>query len=255
MSTIVFHAIPIVAVLLIGSSASGIAQTPLVELDHVYIVVSPGATKEIEALRSAGLTVRPRVARHEGQGTASVSAIFENAYLELLWVDSSVSVRPGNEKMAEWFTGAAAWQRTGRSPIGVGLRRAAGATGPLPVPVQRDSGEWMTPGEVIELLTQDSETLASDLFVVPPSMAVPAWIARLRERAPEWLRHERGGREITLARVHGREAHRPKAFAILEPARVEFVTADAVLLELVVDGGRNAAVTDLRPLLPLVIRR
>jgi hypothetical protein len=244
-----------VVAMLIGNSASATAQTRLVELDHVYIVVSPGAVKEIEALRSAGFTVGTRVARHDGQGTASVSAMFENAYLELLWVDSTVAVRPGNEKTAEWFKGAAAWRSTGRSPIGIGLRRVAGTTAALPVPVKRDSGEWMRPGEVIELLTPDSETLASDLFVVPPSMAVPSWIAQLRERRPEWLRHERGGREITLARAHGRSAHRPKAFALLEPTRVEFVTGYGVLLELHIDGGRSDAVTDLRPLLPLVIRR
>jgi hypothetical protein len=33
------------------------AQTPRVELDHVFIVVTPGAEAEIAALHAAGLTV------------------------------------------------------------------------------------------------------------------------------------------------------------------------------------------------------
>jgi hypothetical protein len=75
---------------IVGLPVRSVAQKPRVELDHVYIVVQPGAAAETAALRSAGLTVSSRVAKHDGQGTASVAVFFENAYLELIWVDTAV---------------------------------------------------------------------------------------------------------------------------------------------------------------------
>ena len=39
----------------------------------------------------AGFTRVPEVATHSGQGTASVFFVFENAYLELIWVDDPVA--------------------------------------------------------------------------------------------------------------------------------------------------------------------
>lgn len=47
-------------------------------------LVEPGGAAGIEALRGAGLTIVREPRRHEGQGTASVAAIFENAHLELI---------------------------------------------------------------------------------------------------------------------------------------------------------------------------
>ena len=53
------------------------------EFDHVWIVVSRDAP-ERAALERAGLKISPDVNRHDGQGTASISAEFLNAYLELI---------------------------------------------------------------------------------------------------------------------------------------------------------------------------
>ena len=46
-------------------------QTPVLELDHVYIVVSPGAHPELQALRRVGLVLDSSVNRHDGEGPAS----------------------------------------------------------------------------------------------------------------------------------------------------------------------------------------
>jgi hypothetical protein len=66
------------------------------EFDHVWIVVSRDAP-ERAALERAGLKISPSVNRNDGQGTASVSAEFFNAYIELMWPDPTVSVAPGAE--------------------------------------------------------------------------------------------------------------------------------------------------------------
>lgn len=232
-----------------------VSQTPRVELDHVFITVQPGAVAEMAALRSAGLTVDSLVARHDGQGTASVGVMFENAYLELIWVDSLVSVEPEHAATAQWFRDAAAWHTSGNSPFGLGLRRMPGDTAALPVPVELEYAEWLEPGAAYELLRQPADSISADFFVVPPVSSLLTWITRLRERSPEMLEHPGGDHEITLARVHGPPEHEPSAFRVLRPGRVEMVRASEPLLELhLASRGRRERV-DLRPVLPLVVVR
>ena len=231
------------------------AQTPRVELDHVFIVVTPGAAAEIAALRGAGFTVAADARKHDGQGTASVAAYFENAYLELIWVDSSVSVTREHAKTAQWFRDAAAWRVNGHSPFGFGLRRVAGDTSALPVPVKREAASWLRPGEAYELLYQPADSLAADFFVVPARTAVPRWVARAREREPDLWQHAGGGREITLVRVLGLPHQHPAALGVLQPGRIETELAATPILELHLDGGVRGERIDLRKTLPLVIVR
>ncbi|MEO8432507.1 MAG: VOC family protein [Acidobacteriota bacterium] len=231
------------------------AQTPRVELDHVFVVVQPGAMAESAALRSAGFKVGSKTAKHVGQGTASVAVLFENAYLELIWVDSAVSVEPEHVATAQWFRDAAAWRTSGQSPFGLGLRRLPGDTAALPVPVQRESAAWLEPGAVYELLHQPADSLAADFFVVPAVSSLPSWIMRVRERTPELLQHPGGDHEITRLRVSGPRGQQPAAFRVLRPKPVEMIRAPKPLLELYLDNGVRRQRVDLRPILPLVVVR
>src|SRR2546425_13167310 len=72
------------------------------EVDHFWIVVSPGAP-ERAALEGIGLHIAPGVNPHEGQGTAAVTAEFTNAFIELMWVDPGVPVAPGFEAAVRKF--------------------------------------------------------------------------------------------------------------------------------------------------------
>src|SRR5687768_5438945 len=231
------------------------AQDPRVELDHVFITVRPGAEAEMAALRSAGFTVDSTVSRHEGQGTASVAVMFGNAYLELIWLDSTVPVEPQHAETAEWFRAAEAWRTSGQCPFGLGIHRMPGDTAALPVPVELQPAEWLEPGAAYELLRQPPDSLAAEFFVVPPITAVPSWIERLRERSPELLQHPGGGVEVALVRVHGPPEHEPTAFLVLRPGRVEMIRGSEPLLELHLTGGDREQRVDLRPILPLVVVR
>lgn len=224
------------------------------ELDHVFVVVTPGAAREIEALRSAGLTVLREPNRHEGQGTASVSAYFGNGYLELIWVDTTIAVDADHTATAAWFRAATEWRTNGRSPFGFGLHRQPGDTAALPVPVRREPAAWLRPGSAYELLHQPGDSLAADFFVVPQETAVPAWVARAREREPKLFRHPGGGDRITRVRAHGRPEHEPRAFRGLRPALLEMADGAEPLLEVQLDGGGRERI-DLRPVLPIVIVR
>jgi creatinine amidohydrolase len=236
-------------------SAASRVREPRVELDHAYIVVEPGGAAGIEALRSAGLTIAAEPRRHEGQGTASVAAMFENAYLELIWVDSTVPVDADHRATFEWFQRASAWRSNGRSPFGLGTRRLPGDTAGLPVPVRREPAQWLPEGSAYELLLQPEDSLTADLFVVPAATAVPTWIARAMKRIPAEFRHPRGDRTISLVRVHGPRGNEPSAFRVLEPGGIEMVPGPAPLLEVHLDGSEQESRTDLRPALPLVIVR
>src|SRR5215468_11127753 len=86
-----------------GDPGRGAAQAPeaprgppTFEVDHVWIVASPGAP-ERTALERAGFQVAAKVNQHEGQGTASVTVELDNGFLELLYVDDAVSIAPGRE--------------------------------------------------------------------------------------------------------------------------------------------------------------
>ncbi|HEY0671007.1 MAG TPA: VOC family protein [Longimicrobiales bacterium] len=253
MNRLIAAALMLVCAVVLPAAAR--AQKARVELDHVFIVVTPGAAAEIAALRAAGLTVVSEPMQHDGQGTASVAAYFDNAYLELIWVDSTVAIDADHASTAHWFRQASAWRANGRSPFGLGLHRLPGDTAPLPVSVKREPAPWLPAGNAYELLHQPADSLASDFFVVPALTAVPSWVARARQRKPELWQHAGGGGAITLLRVHGPPAHEPLAFQVLRPPPVEMVHAQDPLLEIHINRGVRGQRVDLRPALPLVLVR
>jgi hypothetical protein len=234
---------------------AGSAQQPMVELDHVYVVVPTGAEAEIALLRSHGFFVDSCVSRHTGYGTASRSVYFQNAYFELLWLDPSVEVAPEHEPRARLLRRAVEWRTSGVSPFGVGLHRVAGFTGPLPVPVQRDSAAYLEPGTAYEVLNQPADSLGADLFVVPADRSVPSWIARARERVPHLFVHPGGGRVVDRIRIMGPASQLTAALAVLRPGGVTTVQADSALLELRLDDNVRGQRLDLRPLLPVIVLR
>jgi hypothetical protein len=235
--------------------ARAVAQQPVVELDHVFVVVPARGEREIAALQSAGFRIDSMPIRHTGLGTASLSVYFENAYFELLWVDPGVKVEPEWTSRMAWLARAGDWRRSGGSPFGIGLRRVAGFTAALPVPVRRDSAAYLRPGEAFEELNQPADSMAAELFVLPQSRAVPTWIERAMGRHPELYAHAPGSRRITRITLRGRPEHEPVALRRLAPGDIAFAPADTVVLELELDGGVRAERVDLRPLLPVVIVR
>ncbi len=229
-----------------------------VEVDHVFIATRPGAP-EAAALRAAGFRVPERVSRHTGGGTASVSILFENAYLELLYADSTAGDAASSpEDRAHWRR-VFAWRESGASPIGVGLRRRAGAPDALPFPTERMPPQpWMRPDMEMRLVTTMADSLAPGVFVVPRSMGLPAWIGRMGRDSTgaSLLEHPLGVRRMTAVRVV--VAHpdgMPPSVRRLHDAGVLRVEPGAApLVELTFDDGVRGATKDLRPTLPLLIR-
>src|SRR6266545_541108 len=249
-------ALSIAALLVIlgGSPQTIGAPTPVLELDHVYIVVPPGAAAAVQALRQGGLVIDSSVTRHVGQGTASMAAFFENAYLELLWVDSSVTVDSAHRLDLADFVRAEAWRQSGASPFGVGLHFLSGTPSDLGIPIRLDSAARMRPGTAYVLLRQPDESLAVDLFITPDYLAVTSWLARYMSRRPDLFSHPMGVRRLTRAWVRGQPQQLPRA-AQLQPRLVGFEKASSPHLVLEFDGGHRGQVLDLRPVLPLILQQ
>ena len=237
-----------------GSPRTTAAQSPVLELDHAYVVVAPGAAAAAEALRRVGIVIDSNVTRHDGQGTASRAAFFENTYLELLWVDSSVTVDSLHRLDLAEFVRAAKWRQSGASPFGIGLHFLSGTLADLTIPTRLDSAARLRPGTYYVLLRQPEELLAPDVFIMPDDRAVTTWLGRYRSRRPELFSHPWGVRRITRIFVRGPANQLPRS-ATLDTRLVRFEVANSPHLVLEFDGGHVGETLDLRPALPVILQR
>src|SRR5205807_10078618 len=96
------HMIKSLTLTMVLLSAAVATDSPRLQFDHLWIMVSPGAP-ERAALERAGFRISSEVNHHDGQGTSSVTVEFQTAFLELMWPDAGVTVSPGSERAAEKF--------------------------------------------------------------------------------------------------------------------------------------------------------
>ena len=111
------------ALLYDGSAMRTVEPPRNLELDHVFICTSDRGAS-LDALIVAGLSPGPRRVHH-GQGTANDCFYFENAYLELLWMNDEVEIRSAAVKpLCLWER--IHWRQTGACPFGIAFRPKAG---------------------------------------------------------------------------------------------------------------------------------
>jgi len=243
---------------LVALTAARIAAAAAAELefDHVWIVVTHDAP-ERAALERAGLNISPNINRNDGQGTASVSAEFFNAYIELMWPDPTVSVAQGAERGVEKFKNRMNWRTSGWCPIGIALHRTGpGAT--LPFPTWSIVPAWMPVGSAIEILTPRDDTKSPSFFIEPSVLAVKEEVnRRLPKNDPKrtLFQHPIGVERITEIRIVKPKAYQAiAAFTYLEKAGIFKVSEGPEwAIEITFDAGQKAQTKDLRPDLPLII--
>ena len=88
-------------------------------LDHIFCFCEPQLTCESENAAKAGFTINSGT-RHQGQGTANRSIIFEENYLELIFLESVTDAQTNPLRLDK----RADWRKTGASPFGICLRGA-----------------------------------------------------------------------------------------------------------------------------------
>ncbi len=238
-------------VLILLATAAPAGAPSFIEFDHVWIMVSPNAP-ERAALERAGFQISPDVNRHEGQGTASITVEFENAFLELLWPDSTVPVARGLERATEKFRQRMLWRTSGWCPIGLGFRRTTESSDSLPFPTWSVTAPWLPAGSAIEMLTPRDDTRSPSLFISPRALSDTGEQAVRASR----YHHPIGVRRVTAVRLVSPKKYQPiEPLTYLQKLRVLGVEqGDEWLVELTFDGGKRKKPKDLRPDLPLVIR-
>jgi hypothetical protein len=183
------------------------------EIDHVFICTSAGGS-EADQLVAFGLTEGSRN-HHPGQGTANRRFFFENAMLELLWVED------GEEVRSEAVRRLALWERwsqrnLGASPFGICYRPQRDAAEPAPF----ESWIYRPPYMPIAIAVS---TASAD-----PRLPLLFYLPLVRETNPtEPCAHANGIRKLSSAVVRGS------------------------VMEMTFDGGSRGAQHDFRPHLPL----
>ncbi|NVJ61074.1 MAG: hypothetical protein HWE27_11835 [Gammaproteobacteria bacterium] len=228
-------------------------SAPMIELDHVYVAPSLSASEDdvVQALRESGFIVDDN-RNVFPDGVVGRYIRFDNAYLELLWLEPDATPIEQLERAFEWET-------TGASPFGVGLRRVPEAPEELPFPSRSYVAEWMEPGTEMRILNDEDELLAPALFVVPRYMEgfdaaeAAEWRAKDPKKAAKYLDHSLGVKMVTAVRIVTQPEGFPQATEALNGTYVEIVRGDEALMEIEFDNGAQGERKDYRPLVPLVI--
>ena len=100
-------------------------------LDHILICVQPGAP-EAEALKDFGL-IEGYSSKHQGQGTANRRFFFQNAFLELLWLEDSAEAQSDVTRPTMLYERVRS-QGQVVSPFGIGFRPAIPNEKQVPFP-------------------------------------------------------------------------------------------------------------------------
>ena len=230
------------------------------ERDHIFIWVSPGAP-EAATLQKLGLYTDGKVHKHVGQGTSSKVFSFENAYLELIWIDEPEVARRKGQEMGTDLLARAAWKQTGASPFGIGLHYRAAGSRVLPFATKKYWAEWMKPDTFILIAESSANLKEPFLFVVPDYLAVPSaeQLKVFLDSQPDYRKnftHALGVRRLTAVKITSNQMRKlSETTSILAKNGVMAVKrGKSSQAELTFDGGSQGKVLDVRPTLPLILK-
>lgn len=218
------------------------AQTAGFDLDHFFVAVD-GPEVAREALESAGFLAGPSNT-HPGQGTASRGILFENVYLELIWLSDADEARsPGirRTRLADRLDpGGAA------CPFGIGLRGEGEETVSLPFETWEYRPPYL-PEDLSFRMAESSEDLGEPLVFFLPWLSGPS-------RPPG--DHPNGAKEVTGLEITltGRALDSPAVSALSRNGIASFIRGPEYLMDVELDGGRSEKTLDLRPALALRLR-
>jgi hypothetical protein len=167
---------------------------PSLACDHVWTHVTADAP-EAKTLNDAGLRLLPTPIHHTGMGTASTGFIFNNAYLELLWIEDPHALSQAAPEFARSLLGG-----RGASPFGIGLRRAT-EDDEVPFETTTITAEWIKAGTSIQAARRAADRPLADppIFVVPRHMAFPEFKDQVADLQVNGL----GLRDVSRVRIHG----------------------------------------------------
>jgi hypothetical protein len=212
------------------------------ELDHFFVAVA-GPEVGSKALEDAGFQLSPSNP-HPGQGTESQGILFENAYLELIWLTSAedaASPPIQRTRLLERMQGSA-----GTCPFGIGLRPEAEGEANLPFDTWEYRPPYLPEG-LFFMMGANSTQLSEPLTFFMPWLRGPGIPPQS---------HPNGAKRVTrLELVMKEEVPESETLSALSRAGVaSFIAGPAYLMKVELDEGRAGRALDLRPEVPLLIQ-
>lgn len=210
-------------------------------LDHVFVAVEPGAP-QMEQLVARGFEEGPR-REHRGQGTASCGVFFENAYLELIWLEDPALAE--SEPVRSTYLGRRVGLDPAASPFGLGVRPTV--AGEPPPFATWDYRPPYLPGDGALPIGLNSRCLEEPLLFALPWKTGPGYAAP---------RHPNGTRAITRVSVWLLEELplSPELKSVRDLGAIHVRFGEHRLAEVELDGGGAGEKLDLRPATPLILR-
>ena len=200
------------------------------ELDHLFVFTEPGGGALRERLEAAGLVETYR-RRHPGQGTANICYVFDDAFLELLWVVDEAECRaPRTARTGLWERSR--WRTDGTCPFGVALRGTKGEA--MPFPTWAYGPIYLPAGASLPVATLSDDPRQPLVFQAPGGGPPATWDPERRGAAqrPAYAGVSfilRGPASPALAQLPLRSSWRPTWSAIVELRRPDGRTNDLQL--------------------------
>lgn len=218
------------------------SQSPGLELDHFFVAVS-GLEAGSPAVEAAGFLASPSHP-HPGQGTASRGILFENAYLEFIWLtDPAEAESPPirRTRLSERVNPG-----SGACPFGIGLRMTGDGQSPVPFETWEYRPPYLPDGLSFQM-SVNSENLGEPLVFVLPWLSGPS-------RPPS--NHSNGARRVTELEIvmEGGVTESETLTEISGAGVASFRFGPEYFMDLELDGGQSGESLDLRPEIPLRIR-
>lgn len=232
-----------------------IAEDFLLEVDHIF-VCTPAGGPVTSVLQEIGLYCSGDTARHTSQGTASNVIFFQNAYLELIWIEDKDAVNQTVVQTGLDLLTRTDWQQTKASPFGVGLRTKPGSPPPRPC-ASKCWAERMRPNTMIHFATDNLARMVEPVcFVIPDCIALTNRLDSTLEAHQQLISHPLGVKHLTGVKVTiASDAELTNTVSMLSGNGVITLARGlAPLLELTFDGGLQAQVLDARPALPILLK-
>jgi hypothetical protein len=228
----------------------------LLEVDRLFICASQGELG-VSILQEFGLHCSHQIVQHLGQGIASTVLFFENAYIELIWVEDEKIAEQQARQPGLAPLSRTRWQQTGASPFGVGLRCQ-----PIPTYFRRRRArkyrmECLLEEIPVRLAAENLANLEEPLcFLVPEALAFTNWLDRSLETHRQLISHPVGVKKLTGVKITVDSNQKlTHAVSLLQDNGVIAIErGTSPLLELTFDSGIAQKVFDTRPILPICLK-
>lgn len=134
----------------------------MLELDHIFVCVSNELDLDNIPIKF-GLNLSTKQI-HQGQGTASKCALFDNAYLEFLFPDNVKELQSNLvQPLSLWER--IRWRDTEASPFGVSFRFIRNAGQNIPVPTWSYNAPFLPRGATIPIVTPSNSMYEPLVFI------------------------------------------------------------------------------------------